>query len=759
MREPARHGASWLRLAAMFGLLLTLSGFGYAASPAPREEAWFPLGRSELAPRSQAHRDSWRDAAVAWDATAMDAALDRRGRVWVATIEAGGDDVEPAETEGGAGVSHRLMVRVWNGAAWESLPELPLPGTWGHTLSLTTDRSDHPAVAWGVDVEQPSTRAIGGWSRWTGATWAGGPLPELSERTGSVGIVLVDDQVRVFRWLGHEDEAGARIAVLDAPGGSWVEHPVPYGRLFETPSVAGRRVWAALGLDGLAWSGPEAVVGRAPPRREHPALLDTGRGWTWLVAPHDRWPANAARSGSRTWLLRGHAHLVGVHYGDEVNRLRLRRRLLAGWIPSTRGTLQTPLTFFDDIRLLPTPTPTLVFMSELGRVDVLRWSGADSWGLAGTPAPTGELSSPDRAAGGPVFKGDQLLWRERGEDGDRLRASRWTGAAWTRPTTALLPGGPWLAGLDTGFYRHFVRVSGTWDRLWGFSEGPPPRQRIRWDGLSAKELPPLTVQHPVVGGCGVGDARACNEATDVELPDGSLLVALNPAEPLDDFGPFEDVPPRDWEIHRFTEGRWTLDGTVPGSFWGTAWLQGGDPASLVLRESREDTRVYVRGREGWQEVASPGPVPEPVGVGLGGTRVLMTWIAEPDGPWGPEEGGRPAAAEYDGTRWVPRMDGLPAHVSGARVLVSGPDGNTPWLAWTDAGNVFLRRWTGATWEELDGSGSGGGVSNTSSEATQPAIGFLDGNVCVAWTEAADQEPVVNVRCHVLPRVHLEEHVP
>ena len=29
----------------------------------------------------------------------------------------------------------------------------------------------------------------------------------------------------------------------------------------------------------------------------------------------------------------------------------------------------------------------------------------------------------------------------------------------------------------------------------------------------------------------------------------------------------------------------------------------------------------------------------------------------------------------------------------------------------------------------------------------PTIGFVSGKVCVAWAEAADQEPVLSVRCH------------
>ena len=139
----------------------------------------------------------------------------------------------------------------------------------------------------------------------------------------------------------------------------------------------------------------------------------------------------------------------------------------------------------------------------------------------------------------------------------------------------------------------------------------------------------------------------------------------------------------------------------------------------------------------------------PRAVGLGGQRLLLSWITDPEFAGNPELGGRLMAAEFDGTRWLPRVVGLPERVAGDRVLAVGPDG-TPWLAWTDAGEVLLRRWNGAAWEGVDGSGSGGGVSNSASSSDQPAIGFLDGKVCVAWIEASDQAPGVNVRCHAIP---------
>ncbi len=740
----------------MLPLLLALGCPHQAETPALPAEPWFPLGRSELAPWSLPERDSWRDAMVAQDAFAMDAALDRQGRVWVATLEPDPDGAQ-------------LRVRVHDRSAWTLLPGVRLPRIRNGVVSLTTDSADRPVVAWVVapDSDEPSALR-NGWSRWTGEGWIGGGLPEIpDESEGAVGVVVVNDGVRVYRWLPDWRRGEHRVADVDVAVGKWAAHAVPHGRLWTTPSVGGRHEWAVLtpDSDAVLWSGPDVLDPPAPellqvhseyddegeplptPVPRGPALLadDAGR-WRWLAARGDGTNAAVAASGDRTWLLEGYPHLVGTHYGNEVNRLAIWQEAGVGWKPLTAAHLPTGLLYFEDIRLLPTPAPTLVMEQTGGRVDVLRWTGRDWWGLDGEPSQSGELSAPERAASDPEFMGNLLQWSERDDDGDRLVSSRWTGTSWASNTTLRLPGGPWLSVVDAGSYHFFVRIEGTWDRLWGLMGQTPPRQMLRWHGASSAKLPPIEVQNPVPGRCGDREQPSCEAKAFVQLPDGTLLAAVHPGQPssdrlsLDD----EEAPPRAWELHRYLSGAWTLDGTLPGAWWRPVALGGGEPASLLVGDV-----VYMREAGVWREIESPGAVVMPRAVGLGGQRLLLSWITDPEFAGNPELGGRLMAAEFDGTRWLPRVVGLPERVAGDRVLAVGPDG-TPWLAWTDAGEVLLRRWNGAAWEGVDGSGSGGGVSNSASSSDQPAIGFLDGKVCVAWIEASDQAPGVNVRCHAIP---------
>ena len=725
-------------------LLLALGCPHHSETPARPAEPWFPLGRSELAPWSQRERESWRDAMLVQASFAMDAALDRQGRVWVATLEPDPDGA-------------RLRVRGRDGGAWTLLPDVPLPRIRGGVVSLTTDATDRPVLAWLVCQAEADERCtpMDGWSRWMGEAWTGGSLPEIPDGSdGPVGVVVVNDGVRVYRWL-QDSLRGHRVAEIDVSVGRWIEHAVPSGRLRTTPSVGGRREWAVFTWesDAVAWSGPDPLDPPAPElrqvKREYdddrkplptpvprgPALLvgDSGR-WTWLAARGPNWNAAAAASGDGAWLLEGYPHLVGTHYENEVNRLAVWRRDGSAWTPLTAPALPTELLYFEDIRLLPTAAPTLVLQGKRGRVDVLHWNGSDWWGFDGEPSQGGDLSDPERTAAHPEFVGDQLLWRERGDDGDRLRSSRWSGAGWSAPATLSLPGGPWLSQLDAGFCHSFLRIAGTWDRLWGLMGDRPPRQQLCWDGASTEELPDVTVQDVVSGGCGDGDQPPCEPKAVVRLPDASLLALVHPEQPMsdrfrdDDFGD----PSRAWELHRYANGAWTLDGTVPGRWFDSPTLGSGEPASLTIRD-----QLYLREAGMWRDIGSPGTLAMPRALGFGGQRLLLTWIIDPESAGNPEYGGRLMAAEFDGATWLPRTIGLPERVAGDRVLAAGPDG-APWLAWTEAGEVLLRRWNGAAWEDVDGSGSGGGVSNSTSGSEQPAIGFLDGKVCVAWVEASDQ---------------------
>ncbi len=68
-------------------------------------------------------------------------------------------------------------------------------------------------------------------------------------------------------------------------------------------------------------------------------------------------------------------------------------------------------------------------------------------------------------------------------------------------------------------------------------------------------------------------------------------------------------------------------------------------------------------------------------------------------------------------------------------------GSNPVVGWqgTASGRsqIYLRRWTGAVWEELGASGSGGGISNSPQSASDGVVAIdSTGNPMVAWCDTA-----------------------
>jgi hypothetical protein len=89
-------------------------------------------------------------------------------------------------------------------------------------------------------------------------------------------------------------------------------------------------------------------------------------------------------------------------------------------------------------------------------------------------------------------------------------------------------------------------------------------------------------------------------------------------------------------------------------------------------------------------------------------------------------------------------------LSGSPSLAIAPDG-TPYVAWQDGpsgdSEIYIRRWNGSSWEEVGaGSASDGGISDSPEKASSPSLAIApDGTPYVAWEDEAVGDAEIYVR--------------
>lgn len=158
---------------------------------------------------------------------------------------------------------------------------------------------------------------------------------------------------------------------------------------------------------------------------------------------------------------------------------------------------------------------------------------------------------------------------------------------------------------------------------------------------------------------------------------------------------------------------------------GTAWVEMGQNSATLGGISNTATGSWMPS----------------LAIGADGTPIVA-WV-EGEVEWEPNE---IYVRRWNGSTWVELGEGS---ASGGGIsntaagsswpsLAIGDDG-APIIAWTEidlneSGEIFVRRWNGASWAELGaGSATGGGISNTAGHSRVPflAIGG-DGTPIVAW---------------------------
>jgi hypothetical protein len=113
---------------------------------------------------------------------------------------------------------------------------------------------------------------------------------------------------------------------------------------------------------------------------------------------------------------------------------------------------------------------------------------------------------------------------------------------------------------------------------------------------------------------------------------------------------------------------------------------------------------------------------------------------------------------WDGSEWVEwnagsaTGGGISNDVSQSTnpSLAIAPNG-APMVVWhdfdyNDAWEIYARRWDGAGWVEMDGSATGGGISQNATTSVEPALAISpDGTPVVAWWDFTDSDYEVYLR--------------
>ena len=343
-----------------------------------------------------------------------------------------------------------------------------------------------------------------------------------------------------------------------------------------------------------------------------------------------------------------------------------------------------------------------------------------------------------------------------GEHADLDASERCQGAGW-QAVGALSAGGNGVSNSSGSSLDPALAVSAQgrpWLAWADNSRGAGEIYVRRWNGMAWEEAP---------GGSASG-AGISSTSADSQQP--ALAVAPNGWV----YAGWRDAAAGNNEIYVrvFNGGEWA---GVGGSAAGGGVSQNGtdsfDPALAVAPDGNPwvawanayagDYEVYVRRWNGaaWEQVgaasAEGGGISNnaadstdpAIAFGADGT----PYVAWADGVSGSTS---IFVRRWNGAAWVEAGAGS---ASGGGISNTGGSSRTPTLAVAPAAQgghvyaawsertatdteIYVRRWNGATWEEVGaGSAAGGGISNSASESLDPAVAIAaGGRATVVWTD-------------------------
>jgi tRNA A-37 threonylcarbamoyl transferase component Bud32 len=270
----------------------------------------------------------------------------------------------------------------------------------------------------------------------------------------------------------------------------------------------------------------------------------------------------------------------------------------------------------------------------------------------------------------------------------------------------------------------------------------------RWDGREWKEL------GASAAGGGISSTPGVSGAVSLALDrEGHPVVAWGDKSP----------GRQQIFVKRWTGAEWReMDGSASGLGVSQSPGEAGVPQLTVDRDGQPwvawaernggTSRIYFKRWDGrhWVEFAGSAS-----GLGTGGTdgnsmrprialdrqdRPVIGWIEKVDGRAGV------FVRRWDGAKWLnldaPADRGADSYLRGLCLDAAG----NPVVVWSEAQRIYLRRHDGSRWTELAGSATGEGLGSAGVEAGEPSL-RLDsaGHPIAAWHEVRGENYDIHLR--------------
>lgn len=408
---------------------------------------------------------------------------------------------------------------------------------------------------------------------------------------------------------------------------------------------------------------------------------------------------------------------------------------------------------------------------------VKRWNGSAWVGMSGATTGDNVSASADGFSSGPSLavnsEGNPVVaWYEVSLDSDSdIYVKRWSGSAWELMKVNGAPSDD--MSLNSGDSYHpslAVAASGEIAVAWEDDSGPGDDSDIymkRWTGLTWVE-----VGGESASGGGISDNLGLSYwPTMATNPEGSWVVAWQ-----DSSEEREVIYFRMWNGSNWVEmevGSATTGG-VSGSNEGYRALRPSlavapDGMMMVAWElyGQTSSEIYAR-RYQLQTYGDWQPIGESAagyGINLNDGLAVSPSLAFDaegvpfvawQGRWGGSNGdiflrawnGTDHWEEIGGSATLGGISNTPGDSAQPTLAIDA--GGRPLVAWRESTEsdqeIYLRRWSGSTWEGMGGSAAGGGLSNTPGDSANPWLAIdHQGRPVVAWVETSTNAEIYLAR--------------